>query len=254
MPKKNMDENINKYIGKRIQEIRKEKGLKQDYLAEKTRVTRPNISKYETGEIAIPLDILKKISKTLDTSTDYLLGLTNCKTPKTNYRALCVAIGIDDTAAEILEEFNFVYGGQYLIPILNFLIKQELLPPDETFFEEQYLKIENAKTTAKEKKKAMRRVQSLYDRIYKRWQDKNCQPFLSSIEDYFITKAEDKNLCLTLSGELKEEKDITNEIEKSNIRKKITIQELLEEKQLEEIIESLKKAKQKYKKEVEKKK
>ena len=45
MLKKGIDENINKYIGKRIQEIRKEKGLKQEYLAEKTGVKRPNISK-----------------------------------------------------------------------------------------------------------------------------------------------------------------------------------------------------------------
>lgn len=250
MPKKNKNENINEYIGKRIQEIRIEKGLKQDYIAEKTRINRPNISKYETGETAIPLDILKKISKILDTSTDYLLGLTECKTPKTNYRALCDAIGIDDTAIEILEELNFVYGGQYLIPILNFLIKQETLPPDDTIFEEAYSRIENSKMTDKEKKKYIRKVQSLQDRVYKKWQDKNYQPILSSIEDYFTAKAENTNLCLTLSGELKKEEEITNEIEKTHIRKKITVQELLEEKQLEEIIESLKNSKQKYIKEM----
>ncbi len=254
MPKKNMNENINKYIGKRIKELRIEKGLKQDYIAEKAGVKRPNISKYETGEIAIPLDILKKISKTLDISTDYLLGITTCKTPKTDYRAFCDATGIDDTAIDILEEINFVYGGQYLIPIINFLIKQEILPPDETFFEEQYRKIENAKATDKEKKKAMRRVQSLYDRMYKRWQDKNCQPIFSIIEDFFTAKAENVNLCLTLSGELKKEEEITNEIDKSCIRKKIHMQELLDEVILKEIIENLKKAKQKYKREIEKKK
>ena len=251
MPKKYIDENINKYIGNRIQEIRKEKGLKQDYLAEKTGVKRPNISKYETGEIAIPLDILKKISKTLDISTDYLLGLTECKTTKTNYRALCDAIGIDDTAAQILEEINFVYGGQYLIPILNLLIKQEVLPPDDGFFEEQYRKIENSKTTDKEKKKAMRKVQSLYDRIYKRWKDKNCQPVLSSIEDYFTAKTEDVNLYLTLSGNIKKEEEITNKL---YTRKKISTQKLLEEACLEEINENLKKLKEKYTKEIEKKK
>lgn len=251
MQKKDMDENINKCIGKRIQEIRIEKGLKQDYLAEKLKINRPNISKYETGETAIPLDILKKISKILDTSTDYLLGITNCKTLKNDYRALCDTIGIDDTSAEILEEINFVYEGQYLIPILNFLIKQEKLPPDETLFEEKYSRIESSKMTDKEKKKYIRKVDNIYNRVYQKWKDKNCQPVLSNIEDYFITKAEDKNLCLTLSGELKREEDVTNEIEKSNIRKKITVQELLEEKQLEEIIESLKKAKQKYKKEME---
>lgn len=252
MPKKNMSENINEYIGKRIKEIREEKGLKQDYIAEKTRVNRPNISKYETGEIAIPLDILKKISEILNTSTDYLLGLTECKTPKANYRALCDAIGIDDTAVEILEEINFVYDGKYLIPIINFLIKQEKLPPDEAFFEEQYSKIENAKeVTDKEKKKAIKKVQSLYDRIYKRWQDNNCIPIFGSIEDYLTAKAEDKNLCLTLSGELKREDEITNEL---YIRKKIPKQKILDEVILEQIIEDLKKLKEKYKTEIEKKK
>ena len=250
MLKKGIDENINKYIGKRIQEIRKEKGLKQEYLAEKTGVKRPNISKYETGEIAIPLDILKKISKILDTSTDYLLGLTECKTAKTNYRALCDAIGIDDTAAQILEEINFVYGGQYLIPLLNFLIKQELLPPDEAFFEEQYRKVEDSKATDKEKKKAIRRIQNLYDRIYIRWKDKKCQPVLSGIEDYFTAKTEDNNLCLTLSGELKKEEEITNQL---YIRKKISSQLLIDEVILKEVIKDLKNSKEKYIKEIEKK-
>lgn len=251
MPKKDMDENINKYIGKKIQEIRIEKGLKQDYLAEKLNVKRPNISKYETGETAIPLDILKKISEILNTSTDYLLGLTPCKTPKSEYRALCNAIGIDDTAAEILEEINIVYEGQYLIPILNFLIKQQTLPPDETIFEERYSQIENSGLTEKEKKKAIRKVQSLYDRIYKRWQDKNYQPVFSSIEDYFTAKAENENLCLTLSGELKREEEITNEL---YVRKKISKQEILDEVILKKLVEDLKKLKEKYKKEIEKKK
>ncbi len=254
MPKKNINENINEYIGKRIKEIRIEKGLKQDYLAEKTRVNRPNISKYETGEIAIPLDILKEISKILNTSTDYLLGLTECKTPKSNYRALCDDIGIDDTGAEILEDFNFRYERQRLIPILNFLIKQEELEPDDVFFEEKYSQIENAKVTDKEKKKAIRRLDSLCDRIYKKWQDKNCIPILSIIEDYFTAKAENVNLCLTLSGELKREEEITNEIDKSCIREKIPMQELLDEVILKEIIENLKKLKEKYTKEIEKKK
>lgn len=239
-----------KNASKRIAELRKERGWTQENLADKLHVSTSVIGHCERGR-NIPIDILCQIAKCFETSTDYLLGLTDSKTPRKDYRALCDAIGIDDTAVEILEEINFVYQGQYLIPFINFLIRQEILPPDEAFFEEQYSKIENAKVTDKEKKKAMRKVQNLYDRIYKRWKDKNCQPVLSNMEDYFIIKAEDKNLCLTLSGELKREEDVTNEIEKSNIRKKITVQELLEEKQLEEIIESLKKAKEKYKKEME---
>lgn len=239
-----------KNASKRIAELRKERGLTQENLADELHVSTSVIGHCERGR-NIPIDILCQIAKCFETTTDYLLGLTNCKTLKTNYRALCDATGIDDTAVEILKEINFVYEGQYLIPIINFLIKQEEFPPDETLFEEKYSRIENSKMTDKEKKKYIRKVEGIYNKMCKKWKDKNCQPFLSSIEDYFITKAEDKNLYLTLSGELKEEEDITNEIEKSNIRKKITIQQLLEEKQIEEIIESLKKAKQKYKKEME---
>ena len=241
-----------KITGKRIAELRKESSLTQENLASDLHIDSSLIGHYERGR-KISIDMLCEIAKYFKTSTDYLLGLTNCRKPKNDYRALCDDIGIDDTAVETLKDINFVYDGQYLIPTLNFLIKQELLPPDEAFFEEQYNKIENTKTTDKEKKKAIRRLHSLYDRIYKKWEDKNCQPILSRIEDYFVAKTEDVNLCLTLSGELKKEEEITNEIEKLHIRKKIPKQKLLEEAHFEEISDSLKKGKTKFLKEVDRK-
>ncbi len=236
-----------KIAGKRIAKLREDRGLTQKNLAGKLHVDTSTIGHCERGR-NIPIDMLCQIAKYFETSTDYLLGLTDCKTTKTNYRALCDAIGIDDTAIEILKKINFVYEGQYLIPILNFLIKQEELPPDEIFFEEKYRQIEDLKATDKEKKKAIIRVQSFYDRMYKRWKNKNCQPILSSIEDYFTAKAENANLCLTLSGELKKEEEITNEL---YIRKKMAKQIILDEVILKEIIEDLKKSKEKYKKEFE---
>lgn len=236
--------------GKRIAELRKNKGLTQENLASVFHIDTSLIGHYERGR-KIPADMLYKIAQYFETSADYLLGITNCITTKTDYRVICNITGIDDVSAEILEEINFVYQGQYLIPIINFLIKQEELPPDEALFEEKYRQIEDSKMTDKEKEKYIRKVDSIYDRMYRRWKEKNCESILKSIEDYFITKAEDKKLCLTLSGKLKREEDVTNKIEKSNIRKKITVQELLEKQQLEEIIEGLKKAKQKYKKEME---
>ena len=235
-----------KIASKRIAELRKEKGLTQENLAEKLHVDTSTIGHCERGR-NIPIDILCQIAKCFKTSTDYLLGLTECKTPKTNYRALCDAIGIDDTAAQILEDINVVYRGQYLIPILNFLIKQEKLPPDEARFEEKYSQIEDSKMTEKEKKTYTRKLDSLYDRAYKKWQDKNYQPVFSSIEDYFTAKAENENLCLTISGELKREEEITNEL---YVRKKIPKQEILDEVILKKIVEDLKKSKQKYIKEM----
>lgn len=239
-----------KIASKRIAKLRKDKGLTQENLADKLHVDQSTIGHCERGR-NIPIDILCKIAKYFETSTDYLLGLTDSKTTKKDYRALCDAIGVDDTAVKTLEDVNFVYEGQYLIPSLTFLIKQEKLPPDEALFEGKYSQIENSKMTEKEKKTYTRKVQSIYDRMYKRWQDKNCISILSSIEDYLTAKVEDENICLTLSGELKKEEEITSEL---YIRKKMSKQEILDKVILEEIVENLKKAKQKYTKEIEKKK
>ena len=74
---------------------------------------------------------------------------------------------------------------------------------------------------------------------------------LSGIEDYFTAKVEETNLYLTLSGELKREEEITNKL---YIRKKIPNQIISDEVMLEEVIKNLKKSKEKYTKEIEKKK
>lgn len=237
-----------KVTGKRIAELRKEKGLTQEKLAKKLEVSSSLIGHYERGR-TIPIDMLYEIAKYFDISTDYLLGLSNCKTTKADLKAFCDSTGIDDTSVKILEEINFVYEGNYLIPLLNYLIKEETLPPDEAFFEGIYSKIENSNMSDTEKKKYLRKVQSIYDRMYARWKNKKCQPILSSIEDYFVTNAEDINLCLTLSGKIKKEEEITNELD---IRKKISNKEILDEVILKEIIKDLKKSKEKYNKEIKK--
>lgn len=237
-----------KVTGKRIAELREEKGLTQGKLAKDLKVSSSLIGHYERDR-SIPIDMLYEIAKYFNISADYLLGLSNCKTTKADLKTFCDSTGIDDTSVEILEEINFVYEGNYLIPLLNYLIKEETLPPDEAFFEGIYSKIENSNMSDTEKKKYLRKVQSIYDRMYARWKNKKCQPILSSIEDYFVTNAEDINLCLTLSGKIKKEEEITNELD---IRKKISNKEILDEVILKEIIKDLKKSKEKYNKEIKK--
>lgn len=236
-----------KITGEIIAKLRKEKELTQENLAKELHIDSSLIGHYERGR-KMPIDMLCKVAEYFETTTDYLLGITKCKTPKSNYRSLCDLIGLDDATLEILEDINFVYEGKKLLPIINLLIKQEKLPPDETFFERIYSKIENSNMTEKEKKKYIRKVQNIYDRNYQRWKDKNYQPILSLIEDYLNAQADDENLCLMLSGELKSENEITNEIEKLSIRRKISKQELLDETLLKEIIEALQKLKQNIKK------
>lgn len=65
-------------IGRRISEIRREKGLSQDALAEMANLHRVTLAKYETGAIEPGALALSRIADALGTSTDELL----CRTEK----------------------------------------------------------------------------------------------------------------------------------------------------------------------------
>lgn len=236
---------FNAEVGKRIQNRREELGMKQEELGEIFGFNRSHISKLETADRTISLEKLKKIAKKLNTSADYLLGLTDCKTPEMDYRAFCNSTGLDDISAKILEDINFLYDGQYLIPTINFLIKQEQLQPNEAFFEEKYRKIENSTISKKEKEKYIKKVKNIYDRMYQRWKDKNLLPILSDIEDYYLVKTNGENLCITYNS-VKKEQEITNELDKLLIRKTIPDKKVIERLCLDEINSKIEKSKQKF--------
>ena len=68
-------------IGKRIVYVRELRDLKQKDLASIIGVTKSTMSKYE-NDINVPnADILRNIAEALQTSTDYLVGRTDCFTP-----------------------------------------------------------------------------------------------------------------------------------------------------------------------------
>ena len=61
----------------KIKDLREDRDLLQKEMAEKLNVSQTNYSKYELGKINIPIETLKKMDIILNTSIDYLLGLTN---------------------------------------------------------------------------------------------------------------------------------------------------------------------------------
>ena len=72
-----------KESGKRIAELRKEKGLTQDQLAEKLNISTSNLGKLERGLQSFSIDLLIEIGFFFGVSTDYLL--LGCSIP--NYDA-----------------------------------------------------------------------------------------------------------------------------------------------------------------------
>ena len=61
----------------RIKDLREDHDFSQQKVAEYLGMKQPQYSRYENGLRDIPTDILIKLAKLYDTSTDYLLGMTN---------------------------------------------------------------------------------------------------------------------------------------------------------------------------------
>ena len=65
------------YDGNRLRALRKGLGLSQAKVAEKFNIKRETYTRYETGTIIPPADMLVAIAKFFKTTTDYILGLTD---------------------------------------------------------------------------------------------------------------------------------------------------------------------------------
>ncbi len=65
----------------RIKQLRNEKGITQDDLASYLRISRSTVAGYETGKRKPDTDTLQKIVEYFDVSVDYILGLTDERTP-----------------------------------------------------------------------------------------------------------------------------------------------------------------------------
>lgn len=65
----------------RLKELRKEKGLTQIQMQFLTGIDQSDYSKIENGKRYYTFEQCKRIAVALDTSMDYLAGLTDEKTP-----------------------------------------------------------------------------------------------------------------------------------------------------------------------------
>jgi len=61
----------------RLRDLREDRDLTQKEIANQFNIDQSNYSKLELEKIEIPIKLLKKLSIFYNTSTDYILGLTN---------------------------------------------------------------------------------------------------------------------------------------------------------------------------------
>ena len=65
----------------RIRELREDNDLNQTDLAKFLCVSQATYSRYESGKMTIPHQLLSALADYYQTSVDYLLGRTDCITP-----------------------------------------------------------------------------------------------------------------------------------------------------------------------------
>lgn len=61
----------------RLKDIREDKDITQREIAQHLHIKQNTYSQYENGNRALPIEILIKLSAFFETSTDYILGLTD---------------------------------------------------------------------------------------------------------------------------------------------------------------------------------
>lgn len=65
----------------KLRDLREDRDLTQTDMAEILNVNQTTYSRYERGDINIPLDVLIKMALFFDTSIDYILNVTDNKKP-----------------------------------------------------------------------------------------------------------------------------------------------------------------------------
>ena len=61
----------------RLRDLREDKDMKQVEIAEKLGIHQTTSSDYELGNLNVPITTLSQLAEFYNTSTDYILGLTN---------------------------------------------------------------------------------------------------------------------------------------------------------------------------------
>lgn len=68
-------------MSNRLRDLREDADLNQTQLAQILGMSQTGYSKYETGENDIPTQVLIKLAKHYKTSIDYILGVSNDRSP-----------------------------------------------------------------------------------------------------------------------------------------------------------------------------
>ena len=96
------NDNYEKVLPTRLRGLMEQRGMTQSDLASRIGLTRAAVSQYCRGGTSPDWETLCHIAKVLESSVDYLVGLTDCVTPNMECRAVCDYTGLSEAALDAL--------------------------------------------------------------------------------------------------------------------------------------------------------
>ncbi|MGN1457413.1 MAG: helix-turn-helix domain-containing protein, partial [Acutalibacteraceae bacterium] len=96
----------NQIIGSRISNLRKQANEKQEDLAKVIKCNRASLANYENGKRMIDINRLIMIAEHYNTTTDYLLGLSDVSTTDVDIKQVCDYTGLSEIAVQELNDEN----------------------------------------------------------------------------------------------------------------------------------------------------
>lgn len=125
MPRKRMtivNELFNKPFPSALRELMRERNATQLELAKELGKTRQSISYYCDGSSSPDWETIAKIAKAFSVSSDWLLGLSDVKSPHADIQAVCEFTGLSEQAVTSLK----AYSKKSISFISEFLEKAEI--------------------------------------------------------------------------------------------------------------------------------
>lgn len=232
-------------IGKRIEYIRKKRGLSQTELGKSIGVTKKTIIEYENKN-NIPINKIKKIAITLDVTTDYLLGISDIEIIDKNMEIVHKTTGLSNNAIKVLmelyEQDNTLYSidktYKRLIDTISFLIEQEKSFTISSF------------SCSSPLEKDFKEAEKRYIEQESKWDERHSY-ILSTIHNFFVSEVDEEEIHIKDSSM----KNMLGKALEDYLPETIVLkQDIVNREYLLKIQSKLKKLKQKYKKGVERRK
>lgn len=195
-------------FNERLLELRNASGKSQKECAEEMGISNSKYNKWENGVNSPDYETLCFLARFYDTTTDYLLGMTDNKTNDTNVKAICDYTGLSEKAVKTLASLNsWEYWSH--IHTINLLIEQEELSVMEMVPEmicgwRELTEEEISQYTSEELQKLQERNkthEALCEK-QKEWDSASHIRIISKITDFFNAKAGNKNYYFDDNGDV----------------------------------------------------